>query len=210
VPGAVAVGQGVAFNDGLPPDTWNIRAAYAGAADGIQDVPQDALGRLVTDGVISPDLFLRVEIADNAGNRSGSRPRFSTGGSTIVPPPAVVLDAVPTVPNAGGVCFDLRFTDVIADFYVEPGLYRITLTDSAGLKWTLWRPDAPDAQGPNAVVHVPFVGAGGTLPMAGGVLRCQISAAAWPALDLGRFLWSDIEREVDLFSHSRRRNITPP
>jgi hypothetical protein len=33
---------------------------------------------------------------------------------------------------------------------------------------------------------------------------------AWPALDPANFLWTDVEREFDLFSHSKLLTVTPP
>jgi hypothetical protein len=209
LPGTVTIGQGVAFNDALPPDTWAVRAAYPGAADGIQDVPGDQLGRLVTQGTIDADLLVRVEVVDVDGNRGGSRPRLSLTTLSLSPPAPPLLSANPATPNPGGESFDLTFADVLPDAASPPGkgLYRIVLTDGAR-SWTLFRPDPPDASGPDVVLHVPDLG--GVFPLAAGSLDGRISAWSWPGLDLSRFLWSDIEREHDLFAHSKIQSFTPP
>jgi hypothetical protein len=210
IPGAVAVGRGIAFNDALPPDTWTVRAAYPGAADGIQDAPDDALGRLVTAGTLDPDLLLRFEVEDAAGNRGGARPRLSVASGALAVPAAPVLPTNPATPNAGGMSFDLGFPDVLPDVLSPPGrgLYRIELTDTAGRRWILYRPDRSDVQGPNVIVHVPNLA--GVFPLAPGALSCRISAWSWPTLDLSNFLWSDVDREHDLFVHAVAQSFTPP
>jgi hypothetical protein len=210
MPEAVAVGRGLAFDDGLPVGTWNVVAAYPGSADGIQDVPIDVLGRLVTQGTIDADLLLRVEVVDPAGNRGGVRPRFSLASGGLTVPAAPALGPNPATPNAGGMSFDLTFPDVLPDVLSAPGrgLYRVVLTDSAGRRWTSFRPDPPDAAGPNVVLHVPNLA--GTFPLAPGPLDGRISAWSWPGLDLGEFLWTDVEREHDLFVHSIASSFTPP
>lgn len=210
LPGTSTVGQGVSFDDFLPPDTWGIRAAYPGAVDGTLDSPTDELGRLVTSGTVDGDLLLRAEVVDADGNRGGARPRFSLAPATLVPPAAAFLATTTPPVNGGGFSFDLAFEDVLPDAALEPGLYRVTLVDAAGRRWTIWTPDRPDAAGPDAVVNVPYVGAGNTFPLAAEDVDCRISAYAWPALDVALFLWSDVEREHDLFSHSRTQTFTPP
>ena len=209
IPGTVTVGEGVAFDAGLPPNTWLVRAAYPGAADGVQDVPQDKKGSLVTQGTIDADLLVRDELVDSAGNRGGARPRLSLLPAMLVPPAPAVVDPAPVV-NLGGVSFDLKFSDVLPDAYGEQGLYRVVLTDSALRRWTIYRFDAPDASGPDVTLHVVYVGPGNTLPLASGTLQCQVSAYAWPGFVPAQFLWSDIEREHDLYSHAIPVAITPP
>jgi len=210
IPAAVTVGRGVAFDDAMPPDTWTLRAAYPGSVDGIQDVPADELGRLVTEGRVDGDLFLRIDVGDPAGNRGGARPRFSLVTGAITLPPVPVLPPNPATPNAGGISFDLAFPDVLPDSLAPSGtgIYRIELTDSASRRWTIFRPDPSDAQGPDVVVHVPDLPAG--FPLAAGDLSARISAWSWPGLDLSQFLWTDIEREHDLFVHSIGQSFTPP
>lgn len=210
IPAAVTVGRGVAFDDAMPPDTWTLRAAYPGSVDGIQNVPADEFGRLVTEGRVDPDLLLRVDVGDPAGNRGGARPRFSLATGAITLPPVPILPPNPATPNAGGISFDLAFPDVLPDALAPPGtgLYRIELTDSASRRWTIFRADPTDAQGPDVVVHVPDLA--GIFPLASGDLSARISAWSWATLDLSQFLWTDIEREHDLFVHSIGQSFTPP
>ncbi|MFN0008906.1 MAG: Ig-like domain-containing protein [Planctomycetota bacterium] len=210
IPAAVTVGRGVAFDDAMPADTWTLRAAYPGSVDGIQDVPADELGRLVAAGRVEADLMLRVDVGDPAGNRGGARPRFSLATGAITLPPIPLLPVNPATPNAGGISFDLTFPDVLPDSLSPPGkgIYRIELTDSASRRWTIFRPDPTDAQGPDVVVHVPDLA--GLFPLAAGDLSARISAWSWPTLDLSGFLWTDIEREHDLFLHSIGQSFTPP
>lgn len=112
--------------------------------------------------------------------------------------------------NPGGISFDLTFPDVLPDTLAPPGtgLYRVELTDSAGRRWAIFAPDPSDAAGPDVVVHVPDLA--GIFPLAPGDLSARISAWSWPGLDLSQFLWSDIEREHDLFVHSIGQTFTPP
>jgi hypothetical protein len=205
---AVTVGRGLAFSDLALPDTYGLRAAYPGSADGIQDVPSDELGSLVTKGTIEADLMLRAEVLDTTGNRAGVRPRLSSTTLTLIPPAPPAAIGFAATASALGV--ELSFADVIPDAAAEPGLYRVTLVDTTGLSWTIWRLDAPDAAGPNAIVHLPRIGAGDTLPVAPGNLRVRISAFAWPGLDVEHLMWTDVEREHDLFAHAVEVMLTPP
>jgi hypothetical protein len=43
-----------------------------------------------------------------------------------------------------------------------------------------------------------------------GGRSCRISAWSWPTLDLSNFLWSDVDREHDLFVHAVAQSFTPP
>lgn len=204
----VTVGLGVAFDDGLPPDTWAVRCAYPGAADGIQDVPEDQLGRLVTDGTIDGDLFVRCEAVDPTGFRGGRRPRLSTNPTTLAA--TLPADVVLVGPDPGLANLYVECVDVLPDALAQDGLYRIVLSDVTGRTWTVWRLDAPDAAGPNFVFRLPYVGAGNTLPLAAGNLAGRVSAFAWPTFDRESFLWTDVEREFDAFSHTASTTVTPP
>lgn len=211
VRGTAIVGQGVAFDLAPPSTNWGVRAAYPGAVDGIQDVPTDQLGRYVKSRTIAADLMVRVELVDTDGNRGASRPRFSTSPITVAPPAPALLDAgTPIALNASGAALDVAFVDVLADALSEPGLYRATFTDTAGRRWTVIRPDIDDASGPNVVVHLPLIGTGTTLPLAAGDLDCQVEAFAWPTLDVGNLLWTDLEREFELRSVTQVQTVTPP
>ncbi len=210
LPGPLTVGQGVAFTDGTPPGTFTVRAAYAGIADPTEDSPSDALGELVSRGTLEPDLFLRAEVVDAAGARGVARPRLSNTGFTLAPPAAAVLASPAITANGGLVANDLTFSDVLPDAAGQPGLYRATLVDGAGRRWTVWRVDAPDADGPDVVAHLPFVGAGSTWPLAAGDVSVQVSAWSWTAFDATSFLWTDVAREAERASHSASATVAVP
>ena len=130
------------------------------------------------------------------------------GVPNVVPAPPA-LSATPATLDPGGIALDLSFADVFPDSLGLPGgLYRVTVVDGAGRAWTIWRLDQPDAAGPDAVVHLPFLG--GVFPLAAGDLSVRISAFAWVSFDPGLFLWSDVEREHELFSHLAATIVTPP
>ncbi len=209
VPGPVTIGRGVAFDNG--PGNWIIRAAYPGAADGIQDFPADQLGRLVTEGTIDADHFLCIEVVDDGGNRGATRTRLSNLGaapSPLVPPLQPALAG--TILNSSNECFNMNVTDVLPDAYQMPGIYRVTLSDGSGLKWTLFKADPPDAGGGVAILHVPYIGTVDPLPFPPGTIDFQGSAYAWESLDLSSFLWTDIERECEVYAHTSASSFTPP
>jgi hypothetical protein len=207
---AVTVGRGIGFNDMLPPNTYGIRAAYPGSCDGIQDIPTDQLGRFVKSGTIDADLLLRAEVVDTLGNRGGVRPRLSVASGTQTPPAPPTPDVIPFVNNTGGVAVDFRFADTLLDGAGQPGIHRAVFTDGAGTSWTVWRLDQPDAAGPLAVMHLPKVGPGNTLPLASGAWGIRVSSFSWPTFDSQLFLWSDVEREFDHFAHATAVTATPP
>ena len=209
MPGTVVVGVGRAFTDALPAGTFAVRAAYPGVVDGIQDSPTDRLGTLVTNGTIDPDLMLRMQVMDGAGNVGGVRPRFSTNPVAADPPAAADLGLVPMAVDPLGGADVLNFTDVLPDATGMPGLYRVVLTDLDGTRWVIWTTDPPDSRGPEVQVRLPYLDGIG-LPLAPGDLECRIDMYAWPTLDPAAFLWSDVEREFDRFSHSTVLPVTPP
>ena len=211
VHGTVVVGRGVAFDLTPPSTNFGARAAYPGAVDGIQDVPTDALGRYVRNGAIEADLMVGVELVDGDGNRGASRPRFSTNPIAVTPPAAALLDATtPIALDPGGEALELAFGDVLADALGQPGLYQVTVTDTASRSWTIYRADVDDASGPNVFAHLPLVGTGTTLPLAPGDLDVRVTAYAWPTLDFANLLWTDLEREFALRSISKVQTVTPP
>jgi hypothetical protein len=205
IPGSLTVGQGVAYNDPslmLPPQTWLVRGAYPGAVETTNAPPLHTLGRLAKQGTVQGPLMLRAELADTAGNIGGVRLRLPFTSAVLLPPAPPVLGTPAVVVNTGLMADDLTFTDVIPDAAAEPGIYRVTLTDSTGVSWTIYRPDAPDSAGPNVIAHLPYASASNMIPLAPGPVQCQISAFAWPGFDITQFLWSDLEREHDLYSHT--------
>ena len=208
--GTAVVGVGHAFTDAMPPGSYIIRAAYPGDVDGIQDTPDDLLGTYVVQGTLDGDLRLRMQVMDIDGNIGGARPRLSSNPVAADPPAASTLGVFPMEPDALGLANLMNFTDVLPDSAGEPGLYRVTLTDALGGRWVIWTSDPPDVNGPEVQVRLPLIGPGSTFPMAPGDLDCRISLFAWPALDPAVFLWTDVDREYDLFSHSAPLIVTPP
>ena len=210
IPRALTVGRGIAFNDALPANTYAVRAAYPGSCDPIMDVGTDKLGRFVTQGTIEPLLRLRMECVDASGNRGGARPTLPTATSTFVALAPPTPEVVPLVQTLGSDALDVEFADVISDAAGQGGLYRVTVTDGLGAAWTVWAIDPPDSNGPVVSVRLPLIGAGGTLPLLSGDVDVQVSAFAWSTFDALEFLWSDVEREFDLFSHAATVTATPP
>ncbi len=203
IPGAVPVGMGAAFD--LTADSWTLLGAYAGIARGGDDPAN--WGSLVTQGTLQPDLFLRAELIDEEGDRVGRRPRFSQTTGDLATPAVLVLRAPDG--SSGGSSYDLVFDAVLTDAHstLQSGLYRAVLTDSEGRQWTLWRVDELDGAPGTLTIHVPDLGADG---LADGTIRCQLSAWTWPDFDPTAFLWSDIEREYDVFAHSPLVDFTQP
>jgi len=211
VRGTAVVGQGVAFDLAPPSTNWAARAAYAGAADGIQDVVGDALGRLVQSRTLGSDLMVRLELVDQDGHRAGARPRFSSGPVSETPPAPPLLDPVtPIALNVSGEALDVTFADTLPDSLGMPGIYRVSLTDTAGRVWHVWKRDRSDLDGPNNVVHLPLIGPGLTLPVSAGDLETTVSVFAWAGLDISNLLWSDVEREFHLYAHTAPAPLTPP
>lgn len=195
LPRTTPVGAGIGFD--LGGGMWRARSAYAGEADGIQDVPSDALGALVADGVIDGDLFLSIESRDGLGSRSGRRPRLSSVPASLAAPTLPVVSSPVFSATTPGASYDVVFDDVIPDSLGMGGLYRVQLIGSNGRVWTLWRADAPDAQGPNQSVHVPDLSGAATpgMPLPSGTVASTVAAFAWPGLDFSQLVFTDIDRE---------------
>jgi hypothetical protein len=210
LPAPLTVGQGVAFSAGLPPSTFAVRAAYPGAADPIEDDVTDALGELVADGVLEPELYLRAEVVGPSGARGIDRPRLSTADSTLEAPQEPVFVGSALVENVTGVSYDVFFSDVLPDAQGQPGLHRLVLTDAAGRRWHVWRLDAPDAEGPAVVMHLPLAIASETFPLAPGDLTAVASSWSWTAFDPTEFLWSDVERLFERAAHSAPTDLAGP
>ena len=203
VPNPVVVGLGQAFDSPIPAGSSFLRAAYPGVADGIADDAEDELGQLVQGGVLDGDLFLHAEL-QAGGARTGLRPRFS--GLPDLPTVTLTPVGVPivTAPSAhtGGQAFDIEFGNVLPDSQGQSGLYRATIRDSVGRRWVLWRLDPPDAAGAAIEIHVPDLALlGDPAPLEQGFVSLSVSLFAWPGLDLGAFLWSDVGRLQEIFAH---------
>jgi hypothetical protein len=200
IPGAVPVGLGAAFD--LAQGSWSILGAYAGAARGGDD--PEIFGSLVERGTLEDDLFLRAELQDEDGARAGRRPRFSQTTGILDAPDLPLLRA--PVGSSVAPPYDLVFDQVVldTDSVSMSGLYRATLTDSQGRHWILWRTDEIDGD-ETLTMHVPDLGPDG---LANGLVSAQLSAWTWPDFDPSAFLWTDIEREYDLFAHAFPRTFT--
>lgn len=209
LPGSIAVAQALSYGpDGGP---WTILGAQPGAI-----TPGGSLG---SDGIVDTDPFVRVDLADQVGNSAGIRPRLSSILASIVPgdpdpvfralnPPTQLAPAQGT--QSGGQAFTLLLTHVIGDERGEngKGLYRVELVDPSGRGWTLWRFDPSGAAAvPIRVVDVADAGAAG---LADGNLRTFAAAFAWSSLVPTGFLWSDVEREFELFSRAAEFTFTKP
>jgi hypothetical protein len=212
--GSLTVGAGMTFDAGG--GDWDLRAAYAGMADGIDDDgdpnnDDDELGELVIDGTIEADLFLRVEF-EGADGRTGLRPRLSNldaMGGVLLPPNVPVLMAPapggPPIPPP----FALSACDRLPDSEGLGGIHRFVLKDENGRRWVLWREDASGGSstdcsaGNQVTVQVPDIASEGGSGLASGLTFCRISTLAWKDFDpaLG-VLWSDLGREHEFFTHS--------
>jgi hypothetical protein len=208
----VVVGLGQAFDSPVPAGSSFLRAAYPGAVDGISDDAEDELGELVTRGVVDTDLFLHAEF-DGGTARTGLRPRFS--GLPALPTATLTPLAVPVVTapaaSTGGHAFDIEFDDVLADAEGQSGLYRAVIRDVLGRRWVLWRTDPADAAGGEVELHVPDLSLlGDASPLEEGFVSLSVSLFAWPGLDAGEFLWSDVERLHEAFAHGPEEILLLP
>jgi len=202
IPGSIPVGLGAPFED-AGGAFWASIAAIPGAVRGA--VAGSDPGRLVAAGTIDADLRMRVELVDEADHRSGRRPRFSLPWGTSDDP-----DPTPDVPvlrlpatSSGGREYVLEWDGVLLDAFTRggTGLYRVTLSDTLGRRWILWRTDLPDAAGTTGGFLADLGSLGGS-GLADGLIRCQVSAFTWEGFDPSVFLWTDLEREHDHFAHA--------
>jgi hypothetical protein len=204
VGGSLVVGLGLAFQSGA--GLWDVRSAHPGAV---------TAGFFAAQGVVDPDLFLRAELRDADGDRSLRRPRASAlPGLPMAGSPAVPVLQPVDVPllqlvMQGGPLgtdrsLDLTVSDVLPDALGTSGLYEVRLEDDAGRAWHLWRADAAGGPAPLGV-HFPDLGTSGSALGAG--LDGTAEVWAWPALDPAAFLWSDLEREHDVFASAKPVSI---
>ena len=199
--GSIALGIGLSYDQGG--GLWRVRAAQPGAVT--------AAGPLGADGVVDSDVSVRAELRDVDGNAAGVRPRLSTilaGGSE----PVFAAVDVPTVltpaTNTGGEAFTLALEHVLDDSRSEGGLYRVDLADVAGRRWSLWRVDGPGAA--DVLLRAVDLADGGGAGLADGDLDLEASVWAWQGFDGSAFLWSDVEREFELFAFAGVRTLQKP
>jgi hypothetical protein len=205
--GPVTVGSGVALDaQNTPPTAWAVRSALPGAADPTNDkYPGDAKGVLIQDGTLLPKLYLRAEVRDLAGSRTGVRVPVNTAPPVLQPPSVpLVVSPSPFSPPAGA-AYDVVFLDTLAG---GPGLYRVTLTASSRRRWVLWAPDLN--AGPTYSLSLPDLAASGGAPLAAGTVLASVSAYTWPALDLTAFPFSELERRTEVVLDSAPVTYTQP
>lgn len=195
--GGLLAGFGVAFpTAGSPTNEWRVRAAIPGAVDWTEGkYTGDELGALLQDGLVTDAPYLRIELRDQAGNKSVRRPRLDALPAVIVPcePPTVLAPAAGG--STGGSSFALTVDDVLAHGPAQPGLYRATLSASDGRRWRVWR---PGGAGATVDLWLPPIQALGGTPLVPGPLQVTVTAVAWPGFDLSEFLWTDLARESDV------------
>lgn len=182
--GALPVGVGLAFPAGLD---WDVVGAFAGEAD--------ADGELVP-ATLSPALRERGEILDDQGNRVGARVVLDAAApSDLVPPnvPAVIAPA-----GAVSYPYDVVFDDVLPG--ASRGLHRAVLQDGNDRRWHVWR---LDLAGSPITLRLPDVTPAGGVPLADGPMTVRVSAFSWSSFASDAFLWTDLEREPELYAHSR-------
>ncbi len=210
----LTVGMGTAYDVMGDPQSWDLRSAYAGAAD-------PTTGSL--SSVLDADLHLRVELREEDGTTmlplaaSGMRPAL-TQLATLDP---LVMPNIPEVTSIAtdgtGVLvspgFDLVFRDEIDNSsgltLDGRGLYRVVLTEllmgTPGRRWELYKLDEVGAT--SASVHFPDLGAD-PVPLQTGTATSavQISSFAWEAFPTFApteiLMWSDIGREVESYAHT--------
>lgn len=209
LPGSLSVGAGVTFDDMT--GGFDLRAAYPGVVDTVQDGPMDMLGDLVQRELIESELRLRVELKELPlggsffSNRAGARPTLSSAPTQIFPLGVATIQAPMPLTPTGPDGYDVVFDGVIFDQIVmlgKRGLYEVRITGTDDREWVLYRPDQNNTLGQFVSVHVPDLTGLGGMGLPDADLVTTVSAYAWTGFDLTDFFWSDIEREYDLFSHT--------
>lgn len=193
--GPLTVGSGVALDaQNTPPTAWAVRSALPGAADPTNGkYPGDQKGVLIQDGVLLPKLYLRAEVRDLAGSRTGVRVPATTAPPVLQPPSIPLVVAPSPLAPPTGPAYDVVFLDTLAS---APGLYRVTLTAASRRRWVLWAPDT-NAQ-PTYSVSLPNIGAAGGVPLSAGNVLASVSAYAWPTFNPTGFLFSELDRRSEV------------
>jgi hypothetical protein len=201
LPGSLALAPALPFDQGG--GVWRFLGALPGAAT-------DA-GALASS--LDTDASIRMEVRDTAGNVAGARPRLGQIQAAGMDPEFRALD-VPTVlsPSAGSStgtqAFDIVLRHVIDDGRGMAGLYHVRLLDDEGRGWDLWRVDPTGTADVHVRVADPAL-LGGT-GLADTTLVLEASAWAWTGLSPGAFLWTDLERDFELFSQAARFTFEKP
>ncbi|MFT5731774.1 MAG: hypothetical protein ACJAZN_000312 [Planctomycetota bacterium] len=189
--GPLLVGAGLSFDQGG--STYAIVSAVPGVAS--------VGGELELSGAIDPERFIRIRALDAAMNEVVARPRASAVGLMTAPMGVPILQ----LPAPGGMSGGAAYNVVVADTLLDAtgftfGLYRAHLTDSTGRAWTLVGLDTSDGAG-DILLSVPDIGAQGGTPLLAGQISVEVEAYA-ADLDRGEFLWTDLERQHELYSRA--------
>ncbi len=201
IPGAVPVGIGVSYDQGG--NQWTTHTAVSAAV-----FPGGALA-----GILDPDLFVHAELRDTALAQSVRRPRLSLLGTLPTPnqldfqDPAAITSPVAAATTTGA-HFTVAFTNSIPDSLGQPGLHRVRIEDTTNRAWLLYLSDPADGAAPE--VHLPNIALSGGTPLTSGSLTATVESFTYPAFDPGNFLWSDLEREFDLYTKSAPITFTQP
>jgi len=193
--GNALVGFGAALDpSGSPASSWQVASAIAGVAD---PTPGAGAGELVQDGIIDPNkMFLRCELRDTAGNRTGRRPPYASVPGTVSPPNVPLVTSPAPGGNTGGAGYDLVFANGLSGL---SGLYRATLVGQNGRSWELYR---TIGGGTSRTIRVVDLVASSGVGLPDGPVACTIEGWAWPGFDPTAFLFSDVDREHDQFAQS--------
>lgn len=201
LPGSIALGAALPYDQGG--GLWRFRGARAGATT--------AAGALAM--AVDTDASIRMEVRDNDGNVAAARPRLSQIQAAGSDPEFRALD-VPTVlaplagASTGTEAFDVVLRHVIEDGRGMAGLCRVRLLDMDGRGWDLWRVDPTGTA--DVRVRVVDPEDGGATGLADMDVTLEATAWAWTALSPSAFLWTDVEREFELFSRAGRFTFQKP
>ncbi|MDF1798084.1 MAG: Ig-like domain-containing protein [Planctomycetota bacterium] len=190
VPGAVRVGVGLAYDLGA--DRYELRTAVPGGV---------LTGGSYAD-VVETDLFLEAGFRDTLGASSMRRARASALGSLPTPNELDLEDApavvTPTAASSTGmVAYDITIQNSLPDALGMPGMYKVTVVDSAARVWRLWMRDPADGVVPS--LHLVDLAGSGGEGLATGAQTARVEAFAAPGFDFGDFLWSDLERDWEVW-----------
>ncbi len=187
LPGAMTVGIGKSYENVLG-DNYDLRAAYSALAK--------SGGEYATTGLIRDTRYLRSELVDLSGARTGVRRALagSSGVMTPLPPPAISAPSI----TVSGTSYAVVYEDVISGSADGTGLARLTLVDTNGRRWEIWQPD-PVGVEPTVTAFLPPIDLLGGVPLADGPVTCSISEWAWSGYDPAEFLFTDPDREHEEF-----------
>ena len=205
--GPIAVGSGVALDPvGTPAVQWSVRSAIAGAADPTNGkYPGDQKGSLIRDKVLEPNLYLRAEVRDLAGSRTGVRvPVVGAPPALLAPSVPLVASPTPFSPPVGPGSYDVVFLDSLPGS--DPGIYRVTLTAANRRRWVLWVTDVTSAG--TISISLPDVAAAGGEALVAGTVFTTVSAYAWPTLDSTKLCFSELDRRSEVVLDSAPVSFT--